>query len=91
MKKSLEQIKTSKDMIRYAEHHGGQVVRQTGSHAIVQGPSGGICPVPMHNGDLATGTCRSIKKMFLAIGLAVFAGWCMFYPAIVEAAHKVIK
>jgi predicted RNA binding protein YcfA (HicA-like mRNA interferase family) len=84
---NLDQIKTSKEMLRYAEHHGGQVVRQSGSHAIVKGPSGGICPVPMHNGDLATGTRRSIAKMFLAIGLALFFGMCAFYPAIVEAAR----
>jgi predicted RNA binding protein YcfA (HicA-like mRNA interferase family) len=91
MKQNLDQLKSGKDFVRYAERHGGYVDHQTGSHAIVKGPSGGICPVPMHAKEIPTGTRHSILKMFAAIGLAVFLGWCAFYPAIVEAAHQVIK
>ena len=69
-KKSLSDCKSGKDFIGYAEGHGGYVDRQVGSHAVVKSPSGGICPVPVHNGDLPTGTRRSIIKLFTAIGLA---------------------
>jgi len=67
----LSRCKTARELVRYAEKHGGYVDRQTGSHAIVKGPSGGICPVPMHAGELATGTRNSIIKTFRAIGLIV--------------------
>lgn len=67
----LTRCKTARELVRYAERHGGYIDRQTGSHAIVKGPSGGICPVPMHAGELAGGTRRSIVKMFRAIGLVV--------------------
>lgn len=71
MSKTLNQCKKGKDFVAYAEHNGGEVVRQTGSHAIVQGPSGGICSVPVHPRDLAPGTRHSIIKQFTAIGLGV--------------------
>jgi predicted RNA binding protein YcfA (HicA-like mRNA interferase family) len=87
-KKTLDQCKTDRDFVGHAEHHGGYVDHQTGSHMIVKGPSGGICPVPVRHGEYPTGTRRSIKKMFIAIGLALFMFLCAFYPAIVEAAHR---
>lgn len=68
--RTLDDCRSGKDFIGYAETHGGHVDRQVGSHAVVKSPSGGICPVPVHNGDLPTGTRRSIVKLFMAIGLA---------------------
>ena len=70
-KKTLEQCKTGRDFIGYAEHRGGYVDRQCGSHAIVKAPSGGTCPVPVHPGEIPTGTRYSIIKRFITIGLAV--------------------
>ena len=72
-KKTLQQCKSGNDFVAYAESHGGRVDHQTGSHAIVRGPNGGICPVPMHAHEIATGTRHSIIKLFAAIGLAAIA------------------
>ncbi len=66
-KNDLGRCRTAGDFISFSSRHGGQVVRQTGSHAIVKGPHGGICPIPCHGGDLANGTRHSIIKMLLAI------------------------
>jgi predicted RNA binding protein YcfA (HicA-like mRNA interferase family) len=70
-KDDITRCKTSAELVSYARHHGGAVVRQSGSHAIVQGPAGGTCPVPMHTGDIPTGTRCSILKRFRAIGLVL--------------------
>jgi predicted RNA binding protein YcfA (HicA-like mRNA interferase family) len=76
-KDDATRCKTSNELVAYARTHGGSVVRQTGSHAIVQGPSGS-CPVPMHNGDIPTGTRCSILKRFRAIGLVMGALFLVF-------------
>ena len=70
-KKTLEQCKTPQDFISYGEHRGGHIDRQCGSHAIMKAPSGGTCPVPIHNGDIPTGTRHSIIKRFILIGLGI--------------------
>lgn len=41
---------------------GGEVVRQSGSHAIVRVPGGCQTVVPVHRGDLPKGTLGSIRK-----------------------------
>lgn len=69
-KLDLDHCKTGRDFVSYAEHHDGGVDHQCGSHAIVKGPTGGTCPVPMHPGDIPTGTRHSIMKRFVLIGLA---------------------
>ena len=41
--------------------HGFEIVRQSGSHAVVRHPDGRWTTVPMHKGrDLAKGTLRQI-------------------------------
>lgn len=72
-KLTLGQCQTGRDFLRYSAQHGGVVDHYTGSHAIVRGPSGGTCPVPMHPGDIPTGTRYSIVKRFITIGLGVLA------------------
>lgn len=80
MAKGLEQCKSGKDLIHYAEHHGGYVDRQSGSHVIVKGPTGATCPVPNHPGDMPTGTRHSIVKRFLLIGITVFIFFFVVMP-----------
>jgi predicted RNA binding protein YcfA (HicA-like mRNA interferase family) len=84
-KDNINQCKTSTELVAYARTHGGSVVRQTGSHAIVQGPAGS-CPVPMHNGDIPVGTRCSILKRFRAIGLVLTVLFLIFAygPAILQ-------
>jgi predicted RNA binding protein YcfA (HicA-like mRNA interferase family) len=72
------QLKTGTELVRYAESHGGEICRQSGSHAIVKGPSGGICPVPVHAKDLPTGTRCSILKTFKAIGILMVLAFCVY-------------
>ncbi len=63
----LHACRNTRQFVSAAKQHGGKVVRQSGGHIIVQGPHGGICPLPNHPGDLATGTRHSVLKMLLAI------------------------
>jgi hypothetical protein len=52
--------------------HPDVEVRQSGSHRIYRNPDNGqSVPIPQHNGNLPTGTRRSIIKMLAAIGLAI--------------------
>jgi predicted RNA binding protein YcfA (HicA-like mRNA interferase family) len=76
-KNNLDQCKTSAELLRYATTHGGQIARQSGSHVIVKGPTGGICPIPNHPGDLATGTRCSIAKTLKAIGIIIILLLCL--------------
>jgi predicted RNA binding protein YcfA (HicA-like mRNA interferase family) len=76
-KDDVTRCKTATELVAYAQSHGGAVVRQSGSHAIVQGPGGGTCPVPMHRGDLPTGTRCSILKRFRTIGLVMLLAFLL--------------
>lgn len=69
-KKTLDDLRTAKDVFTYAEQHGG-CIEYGGRHAKVRGPGGGIVAVPCHPGDLKTGTLRSIIKMLVAVGLGI--------------------
>jgi predicted RNA binding protein YcfA (HicA-like mRNA interferase family) len=81
-KPALEQCRKGKEFIGYAERHGGYVDRQSGSHAIVKGPTGGTCPVPVHPGEIPTGTRRSIMKRFQMIGILILMGICLYGLAV---------
>ncbi len=81
-KTDLHACRSGSDFLHYSNHHGGQVVRQSGSHAIVRGPHGGICPIPIHPGDLANGTRHAIVKA-LAIILGVISLATLLAPTLV--------
>jgi predicted RNA binding protein YcfA (HicA-like mRNA interferase family) len=70
-KDNIDLRKSGVDMIDYGCAHGGKVDRVTGSHYIVEGPTGGICPVPYTTHDLPKGTRCSIVKMFRNIGIVM--------------------
>lgn len=67
----ISKCKSGPDCLSYATHNGGELVRQTGSHAIVKGGNGGIAVIPMHNGDLPLGTKKSIVKQLMSIGVMI--------------------
>jgi hypothetical protein len=72
-KDNINQCKTGVEIVNYAVSHGGKVDHFTGDHAIVKGPSGGICPTPYRRDDLPTGTRCSILKRYKAIGILMGA------------------
>ena len=84
-KDDISRCYTSSQLINYAQSHGGQVVRQSGSHAIVKGQHG-ICPIPCHPGDLAKGTRHAIIKM-----LAVILGLMFFGCALIANLSTMLK
>jgi predicted RNA binding protein YcfA (HicA-like mRNA interferase family) len=65
-------LRTGRELLAYAER-GGCRVRQHGSHAIATAPNGQICVIPMHSGDLPTGTRKSILRMLARMGLLAAA------------------
>lgn len=52
-----------------AQQKGFRVVQGKGSHAKVYSPNNEMTPVPVHSGDLATGTESAIRKWFVRMGL----------------------
>jgi predicted RNA binding protein YcfA (HicA-like mRNA interferase family) len=52
---------TARELVRKIRQHGGELVRQRGSHASYRI---GTCitTVPMHSGDIALGTLRAIER-----------------------------
>jgi hypothetical protein len=83
-KDNINQCKTGVEIVNYAITHGGQVDHFTGDHAIVRGPTGGICPVPYARGDTPKGTKCSIFKRFKAIGILMGLGFLVvaYGPAV---------
>ena len=61
-----------RDFVQFAERAGCKT-RQNGSHVIATARNGQICVIPCHNGDLPTGTRRSILRMFARMGLLALA------------------
>lgn len=74
-KNQINQCRSGKDFIRYAEKHGAIVQPAAGSHFKIK-TDNGMCIVPCHNEDLGIGLRSKIIKLFLAIGLTIFIGWC---------------
>jgi predicted RNA binding protein YcfA (HicA-like mRNA interferase family) len=52
----------AKDAVRELEKAGFAFDRQRGSHRIMKHPDGRWTKVPMHSGDLKSGTMRSIER-----------------------------
>jgi len=80
-KDTIHQCKTPREIISYAESHGGQIVSQSGSHVKVRGPVGSVI-IPNHPGDLATGTRCSIIKTLFRIGILALFLLFIVYPVL---------
>jgi len=52
----------AKEVLRRLERAGFKTRRQSGSHLVLRHPDGRQTYVPMHTGDVPTGTFRSILK-----------------------------
>lgn len=76
MAKKLEQCKSGKDFINYAESRGAEVRNGKGSHFVVSTASG-QCVVPVHPGDLGKGLRCKISKTFVLIGLVLIPLSCL--------------
>jgi len=70
-KKRLDQCRTGRDFIKYADCKGAQIRTGKGSHHIVSTDKG-ACVVPVHARDLSKGLLAKLVKTFCAIGLGLF-------------------
>ena len=70
-KRRLEQCRSGKDFLKYAERGGAEIRTGKGSHHIVR-TDRGMCVIPAHASDLGKGILSKIMKTFCAIGLGVF-------------------
>lgn len=52
----------AKEVLRRLESAGFVVRRQSGSHKVLRHPDGRQTYIPMHTGDVPSGTFRSILK-----------------------------
>ena len=52
----------AKDVLSRLERAGFEVRRQSGSHKVLRHPDGRQTYVPMHTGDVPSGTFRSILR-----------------------------
>ncbi len=52
----------AKEVLRRLQHAGFEVRRQSGSHVVLRHTDGRQTYVPMHPGDVPSGTFRSILK-----------------------------
>jgi hypothetical protein len=83
-KDDVTRCKTGVEKINYAVTHGGRIARTSGDHVIIEGPTGGICPVPYDRGDTPKGTHCSIIKRFKAIGILMLLAFLLlaYLPAL---------
>lgn len=65
--RSVRGQRTARGFTKAVRSQGGHV-QHGGRHSKLVHPEGGSVPIPMHSGDIATGTSYSIVKMLLAIG-----------------------
>lgn len=75
-KKKVEQLRTGKEFIAYAQSRGAEVRNGHGSHFVVSTDLGQTV-VPVHPGDLGKGLRCKIVKMFAVIGLALLPVICL--------------
>lgn len=74
-RRTLDRALTGREVAAHFDNHPALIsVRQSGSHRTYRGPRGSVT-VPVHGGEIARGTLRSIRRMALIAGLAclVFA------------------
>ena len=69
-KRRLDQCRSGKDFLKYAERGGAEIRTGKGSHHIVK-TDRGMCVVPVHASDLGKGILSKIVKTFCAIGLGI--------------------
>ena len=72
-RRTLDRAVTGREVRQHFDNHPSlREVRQSGSHRIYRGPTGSVV-VPCHDGDVAKGTLRSIRRMAALAGLAMLA------------------
>jgi predicted RNA binding protein YcfA (HicA-like mRNA interferase family) len=76
MPRTIEQCRSGKEFVGYAETHGAEVRNGHGSHFVVSTEKG-QCVVPVHPGELGKGLRCKIVKLFLLIGLALLLAACV--------------
>ena len=72
MAKDLDNCRSGKDFVGYAQRRGAEVRNGRGSHFVVS-TERGQCAVPVHPGDLGKGLRCKIVKTFILIGLGLMA------------------
>jgi predicted RNA binding protein YcfA (HicA-like mRNA interferase family) len=72
MPKKLNQLRSGKEFVSYAEKRGAKVRQGKGSHTVVE-YEGQSFVIPVHSGDLGKGLRHKIIKWFIAIGLGILA------------------
>jgi predicted RNA binding protein YcfA (HicA-like mRNA interferase family) len=78
MAKSLENLTSGKEFVKYVEHNENtKSIRQCGSHVIAHTEKGMIV-IPNHSKDLGTGMKRKLIKTMIIIGLGVLAAIIVF-------------
>lgn len=69
-KKRIEQCRTGKDFVKFAQKKGAEIETGRGSHhKVYMGDD--MIPVPVHAKELATGTRFAIIKAFTRMGIHI--------------------
>jgi predicted RNA binding protein YcfA (HicA-like mRNA interferase family) len=76
MPKNLNQLRSGKEFVNYAEKKGAKIRQGKGSHTIVE-YEGQNFVIPVHSGDLGKGLRHKIIKWFVAVGLGIFVLVCI--------------
>jgi predicted RNA binding protein YcfA (HicA-like mRNA interferase family) len=76
MPKNLNQLRSGKEFVNYAEKKGAKIRQGKGSHTIVE-YEGQSFVIPVHTGDLGKGLRHKIIKWFVAVGLGLFVLICI--------------
>ena len=87
-KKSLQQCRSGKDFVRYAEKAGARIENGKGSHAKVYNDKG-IAIVPRHNNDLGKGLRFTLIKTFVKMGIVLLFFNCVVVNVILRLVHGV--
>lgn len=78
-KDDLDRMKRGEEFQAYALRQGCE--ERHGRHPYYTAPNGHGCPIP--NGELPTGTRKSIKKMFVAMGIALLIAALVVLPMVI--------
>ena len=76
MPKNLNQLRSGKEFVNYAEKKGAKVRPGKGSHTLVEYKCESFV-IPVHSGDLGKGLRHKIVKWFISIGLGILIAMCL--------------
>ncbi len=76
MPKNLNQLRSGKEFVNYAEKKGAKIRQGKGSHTVVE-YKGESFVIPIHSGDLGKGLRHKIVKWFISIGLGILIIMCL--------------